>query len=76
MYMCMFGTIYLYIICIFYFIIHLSLLMSESNELGSTPPPPLPPSPQLRAMLPPEEDLQTYKRSLVSFRNINGSRIN
>ena len=32
---------------------------------------------QFRATLPPEEDLQTYKRSLVRFRNINvGSRIN
>ena len=31
-----------------------------------------------RATLPPEEDLQTYKRSLIRFHNINapGSRIN
>ena len=34
--------------------------------------------PQFRVTLPPEEDLQTYKRSLVRLRNINasGTRIN
>ena len=53
------------------------VLMSAIKELASPPPPPLSPPPHFRATLPPEEDLQTYKRSLVRFRYINasGSRI-
>ena len=56
---------------------YLQVLMSENKELESTPPSSLPPT-QFRATLPPEVDIQTYKRSLVRFPNINasGSRIN